>query len=97
MGPSRLVFLKPLCATARDNGKEMTERVDKIAWSGTLVAIQPRIRLLRSFDQRDHAYLGYSLRVDGIIGEDRCKFTGLNRDRHLFFDLVSDQVSLSVP
>ena len=53
----------------------MAERVDKIAWSGTLVAIQPRIRLLRSFDQRDHAYLGYSLRVDGIIGEGRCEFT----------------------
>jgi hypothetical protein len=38
---------------------------EKIAWSGRLVAVQPRIRLLRSFDQRHHNYLGYVLRVDG--------------------------------
>lgn len=40
----------------------------KLAWSGSLLAVQPRIRLLRSFDQRDHSYLGYALLVDGLIG-----------------------------
>ncbi len=40
----------------------------KLAWSGSLLAVQPRIRLLRSFDQRDHSYLGYTLQVDGLIG-----------------------------
>ncbi len=48
---------------------------EKIAWQGTLVSVQPRIRLTRSFDQRDHSYLGYALRVQGIIGEDEREFT----------------------
>jgi len=48
---------------------------EKIAWQGNLVAIQPRIRLIRSFDQRNHNYLGYALRVEEIIGEDEREFT----------------------
>jgi hypothetical protein len=39
----------------------------KLAFAGIVAAIQPRIRLMRSFDQRDHSYLGYSLRIDGTI------------------------------
>ena len=27
------------------------------AWQGTLVGIQPQIRLTRSFDERSHTYL----------------------------------------
>jgi hypothetical protein len=38
----------------------------KISWSGRLLAVQPRIRLLRSFDQRNHNYLGYVLHVSGL-------------------------------
>ncbi len=41
---------------------------EKLAWSGRIVAIQPRIRLMRSFDERSHSYLGYVLRIDGIFG-----------------------------
>src|SRR3990172_3687974 len=41
---------------------------DKIKWFGTVAAIQPRIRLSRSFDQRSHVYLGYALRIDGSAG-----------------------------
>ena len=48
---------------------------EKLAWQGTLVAVQPRIRLIRSFDQRNHNYLGYALRVEEIIGEDEREFT----------------------
>lgn len=40
----------------------------KIAWSGELISVQPRIRLNRSFDQRTHEYLGYVLGVRGTIG-----------------------------
>lgn len=47
----------------------MTPGSDKVAWSGRLVSIQPRIRLTRSFDERYHSYLGYVLRIDGIIGD----------------------------
>lgn len=39
----------------------------KLSWQGILLSIQPRIRLVRSFDQRSHTYLGYSLRLRGTI------------------------------
>lgn len=41
---------------------------DKASFSGTVVAVQPRIRLTRSFDERSHTYQGYVLRVDGEYG-----------------------------
>jgi len=47
---------------------------EKISWSGHIVAVQPRIRLMRSFDQRNHSYLGYVLRIDGTCGEQTSKF-----------------------
>jgi hypothetical protein len=40
----------------------------KIPWRGMVVSIQPRIRLLRSFDERTHSYLGYVLGLRGSIG-----------------------------
>ncbi len=41
---------------------------NKHAWEGKILAIQPRIRLLRSFDQRSHSYLGYILHLNGFLG-----------------------------
>jgi hypothetical protein len=32
------------------------------------MAVQPRIRLMRSFDERHHSYQGYVLHVDGTCG-----------------------------
>lgn len=49
--------------------------IDKIGFKGMLISIQPRIRLNRSFDQRSHSYLGYSLRIDGTIGDQIREFT----------------------
>ena len=46
----------------------------KIPWTGRLASVQPRIRLSRSFDQRNHSYLGYILRVDGAIGDQAREF-----------------------
>lgn len=37
----------------------------KLTWSGELLGVQPRIDLARSFDQRQHSYLGYLLSVRG--------------------------------
>ncbi len=37
----------------------------KAFWSGLIESVQPRIRLLRSFDQREHSYLGYNLQIEG--------------------------------
>lgn len=47
----------------------------KIIFQGMLIAVQPRIRLLRSFDERSHNYLGYALRVNGVIGNEEREFT----------------------
>ncbi len=44
--------------------------INKVAWSGRLKAVQPRIRLIRSFDQRQHSYQGYILRIEGICGQE---------------------------
>ncbi len=41
----------------------------KLTWNGEITSVQPRFRLLRSFDQRHHTYLGYAIRVRGRIGE----------------------------
>ena len=46
----------------------------KVAWSGILTSVQPRIRLTRSYDERTHSYLGYVLRVRGRIGEEEREF-----------------------
>jgi len=46
----------------------------KIHFEGTITSVQPRIRLLRSFDQRSHSYLGYVLRVDGTVGGENRMF-----------------------
>jgi len=46
----------------------------KIAWFGQLVAVQPRIRLTRSFDERHHIYQGYNLYINGTSGDETGKF-----------------------
>jgi hypothetical protein len=47
---------------------------DKIPWHGVLSSVQPRIRLSRSFDQRSHTYLGYTLTVRGSVGTEAREF-----------------------
>lgn len=47
---------------------------EKIPWTGRLVGVQPRIRLMRSFDERSHSYLGYVLRVEGTIEDEPGEF-----------------------
>ena len=56
----------------------------KLPWRGRLIAIQPRIRLLRSFDQRAHNYLGYALIIHGSIGDqDDTEFSvGIGKAAH---------------
>ena len=46
----------------------------KIVWQGVLLSVQPRIRLTRSFDQRSHTYLGYALKVRGMVGSEAREF-----------------------
>ena len=56
---------------------------DKTTWSGRIIAVQPRIRLNRSFDQCSHGYLGYVLRMEGSIGDEEREFTvGVGKGAH---------------
>ena len=77
--------------STRDNG------LTKLSWQGKLIAVQPRIRLLRSFDQRNHSYLGYVLRVTGVIdGQEQEFLVGIGKGaqaKHGFRvgDIVSGQ------
>jgi hypothetical protein len=55
----------------------------KIVWQGVLLSVQPRIRLTRSFDQRRHTYLGYSLKVRGGVGTGPREFlVGVGQGAH---------------
>ncbi len=53
---------------------QRNDAVDKIAWQGILLSMQPRIRLTRSFDQRSHTYVGCVLKVHGIVGSEARDF-----------------------
>jgi hypothetical protein len=69
--------------------------MDKVEWRGRVVSVQPRIRLVRSFDERGHSYLGYSLILDGVIADEVREFTvGIGKvaqSKHQF--RVGDEVS----
>jgi hypothetical protein len=57
--------------------------IRKIPWQGVLISVQPRIRLSRSFDQRSHTYLGYTLVVRGSVGPERRDFlVGVGQGAH---------------
>ncbi len=46
----------------------------QIPFSGIVLAVQPRVLLHRSFDQRHEEYLGYVLRVSGHLDGRPCAF-----------------------
>ena len=52
----------------------MNIMIAKIQWHGELTSVQPRIRLTRSFDECSHTYLGYALRVDGEVDDEKSEF-----------------------
>jgi hypothetical protein len=55
----------------------------KLEWEGTVLAVQPRIRLTRSYDQSSHSYLGYVLWVRGTLaGEARDFVVALGKGAH---------------
>lgn len=49
--------------------------MDKITFSGTITSVQPRIRLTRSFDEATHSYLGYVVRLEGVVDDEERVFT----------------------
>jgi len=68
---------------------------NKLPFKGIIKSVQPRIRLLRSFDERAHNYLGYSLFIRGVIdGVERDFSVGIGKAaqaKHQF--RVGDEVS----
>lgn len=68
----------------------------KIKFNGTITAVKARIRLLRSFDQVHHAYLGYTLVMDAVVdGKDwkgcRIAVGQKTHEKHIF--LKGDHIS----
>ena len=58
-------------------------KLEKLSWKGTIISIQPRISLLRSFDQRQHNYFGYVLCIKGKIDVEDREFTiGVGKAAH---------------
>jgi len=70
---------------------EQRAAAHKIAWSGNVLGIQPRIDLGRSFDQRQHSYLGYVLFLRGEAGEFSVRIGPGAQAKHAF--RAGDRVS----
>ncbi len=68
---------------------------NKLIFKGTILSIQPRIRMLRSFDQRSHSYLGYAIKLKGYIGETEREFSiGIGKAAHAKHQfIIGDEIS----
>lgn len=49
--------------------------MNKLTFNGIILSVQPRIRLIRSFDERSHTYLGYSLFIRGWVDSTEREFS----------------------
>jgi len=57
--------------------------MDKYSFVGKINSIQPRIRLLRSFDEVTHSYLGYAIAMEGEIDGQKAIFSiGIGKAAH---------------
>jgi len=76
--------------------------MDKHIFKGTIISIQPRIRLLRSFDEASHTYLGYAIFLEGELDNNKSTFSiGIGKAAHAKHQFkVNDVISgecVSVP
>lgn len=49
--------------------------MEKHVFIGKIISIQPRIRLLRSFDESSHTYLGYAIKLEGEMDSEDAIFS----------------------
>lgn len=57
--------------------------MDKSTFKGTIISIQPRIRLTRSFDEASHTYLGYAITLEGELDNNNTTFSiGIGKAAH---------------
>jgi len=55
----------------------------KSTFKGTIISIQPRIRLMRSFDEASHTYLGYAITLEGELDNTKSTFyIGIGKAAH---------------
>ena len=55
----------------------------KSTFKGTIISIQPRISLARSFDEASHTYLGYAITLEGEIDTQHTTFSiGIGKAAH---------------
>ena len=68
---------------------------EKLVFKGIIISVQPRIRLLRSFDERSHNYLGYAITVKGYIDNNEREFSvGTSKAAHEKLQFcVGDEIS----
>lgn len=69
--------------------------MDKVSFIGTIKSIQPRIRLTRSFDESNHTYLGYAIKMKGELADQATTFSiGIGKGAHAKHQLkVNDIIS----
>lgn len=48
--------------------------MDKLKFYGQILGVQARIRLIRSFDESSHNYLGYNIFLNGTLNEEKREF-----------------------
>lgn len=62
---------------------------------GTIISIQPRIRLTRSFDEASHTYLGYAITLEGELNNTNIIFSiGVGKAAHAKHQFkVNDTIS----
>lgn len=57
--------------------------MNKSTFTGTIISIQPRIRLTRSFDEASHTYLGYAINLEGELDGEKTTFSiGIGKAAH---------------
>ena len=57
--------------------------MEKSNFTGTIISIQPRIRLTRSFDEASHTYLGFAIRLEGELDNIKTTFSiGIGKAAH---------------
>lgn len=69
--------------------------MDKHTFTGKIISIQPRIRLTRSFDEASNTYLGYAIKLEGEIDNQRTIFSiGIGKAAHAKHQFkVNDMIS----
>ena len=70
--------------------------MEKPTSKGTIISIQPRIRLTRYFDEASHTYLGYAIKLDGELDGEKTTFSiGIGKAAHAKHQFkVNDVISV---